>query len=236
MTVGFRLIGAAVALALVAACHSGAGSSAAVGGGPSCLAASSGALAASSGAPGGSSGAGSSGGPDGAAGASGGVAGGPGGSARVPAGSAGGSAGSVAGGGPVPDVALDCFSGSGKARLTDLHAPAIVTLWASWCVPCAKEMPAFQSVADKAQGRVRVIGVVTFDAHDHAQAFIDEHKVSFTMLDDPDKHLLVAVGRAGLPVTLFLTADGRIAHLYNGTALDEPTLESMTATYLGAAA
>ena len=136
-------------------------------------------------------------------------------------------------GDPVPGLAFDCFSGSGKARLTDLHAPAIVTLWAAWCEPCATEMPAFQAVADKAEGRVRVIGVVTFDQHAHAQAFIDEHKVTFPMLDDPDKHLLTAVGHAGLPVTLFLTADGHIAHLYDGTALDQPTLESMTAKYLG---
>jgi thiol-disulfide isomerase/thioredoxin len=136
----------------------------------------------------------------------------------------------------VPGVVLDCFSGAGKARLTDLRAPAIVTLWASWCGPCAAEMPAFQAVADKDQGRVRVIGVVTFDQRDHAQAFISDHKVSFPMLDDPDKRLLTAVGRNALPVTLFVTAAGRIAHLYNDTALDEPTLESLTARYLGVTA
>jgi cytochrome c biogenesis protein CcmG/thiol:disulfide interchange protein DsbE len=169
-----------------------------------------------------------SGAPAGSAGSSG---------AAAPSGAPTGSGGSSgAGKGRAPGVALDCFAGSGTARLTDLHAPTIVTLWASWCEPCAQEMPAFQAVADKAQGRMRVIGVVTFDHHDRAQAFIDEHKVSFPMLDDPDKHLLIAVGRAGLPVTLFLTADGHLAHLYDGAALDEPTLESMAATYLGVTA
>jgi thiol-disulfide isomerase/thioredoxin len=136
-------------------------------------------------------------------------------------------------GDPVPDLALDCFTGSGRARLTDLRAPTVVTLWASWCEPCKQELPDFQTFADKAKGRIRVVGVVTFDRHDTAQAFIDERKVSFPMLDDPDKRLLTAVGRNALPVTLFLTADGHIAHLYNSEALDEAGIASMATTYLG---
>jgi thiol-disulfide isomerase/thioredoxin len=133
----------------------------------------------------------------------------------------------------VPDLALDCFTGSGRARLTDLHSPTVVTLWASWCEPCKQELPDFQTFADKAEGRIRVVGVVTFDRHDTAQSFIDERKVSFPMLDDPDKRLLTAVGRNALPVTLFLSADGHIAHLYNSQALDEAGIESMATTYLG---
>lgn len=78
-----------------------------------------------------------------------------------------------------------------------------------------------------------MVGVVTRDHHDSAQSFIDEEKLTFPMLEDPDQRLLTAVARNALPVTLFLTADGRIARLYNATALDEPSIESMAERYLG---
>ncbi len=133
----------------------------------------------------------------------------------------------------VPTLQLKCFNGAGQAALTDLKAPTIINLWASWCEPCRTELPAVQAYANRAQGSVRVIGVVTRDNHDSAQAFIKEHNVTIPMLEDPDQRLLTAIGRNALPVTLFVNADGRIAYVYNSTALDAPTLESLAQKHLG---
>src|SRR5262245_55762264 len=76
----------------------------------------------------------------------------------------------AAAGNPVPTLQLKCFNGAGQASLTELKAPTIVNLWASWCEPCRTELPAVQSYADRARGSVRVIGVATRDNHDSAQA------------------------------------------------------------------
>jgi thiol-disulfide isomerase/thioredoxin len=132
-----------------------------------------------------------------------------------------------------PPLSLKCFAGTGQARLTDLRGPTMVNLWASWCSPCRAELPAMQRYADRATGRVRVVGVVTRDRHDSAQSVIDDEKLTFPMLEDPEQRLLTAVGRNALPVTLFVTADGRIAHVYNSTALDEASIELMVEQYLG---
>jgi thiol-disulfide isomerase/thioredoxin len=133
----------------------------------------------------------------------------------------------------VPTFKLKCFDGSGQVSLTDLHAPTIINLWATWCEPCRTELPAVQSYANRARGSVRVVGVVTKDDHDKAQAFIDEKKLTIPMLEDPDQRLLTAVGRNALPVTLFVTAEGRIAYVYNSTALDAQALETLAQRYLG---
>lgn len=133
----------------------------------------------------------------------------------------------------VAAVALKCFAGGGEARVTDLRAPTVVNLWASWCPPCLEELPAVERYAGRAKGSVRVIGVVTRDHHDTAQTVIDDKKLTFPMLEDQQQRLLLAVDRNALPVTLFVTAAGSVAYVYNGTALDEASLELMVERYLG---
>ncbi len=36
--------------------------------------------------------------------------------------------------------------------------PVVLNFWASWCVPCRKEMPAFQAVSQRVAGRSRSSG------------------------------------------------------------------------------
>ena len=128
---------------------------------------------------------------------------------------------------------LTCFDGGAPAALTALGGPAIVNLWASWCPPCRTELPGIQAYADRAGDKVRVVGVVTQDRREAAQSIIEDKKLTFTMLDDPDRKLLTAVGKGALPVTLFVTGDGRIAYVYNATALDAAKLGELAKQHLG---
>ena len=133
----------------------------------------------------------------------------------------------------VPDVTLDCFEGGGVVRLTDLHRPAIVNLWASWCAPCRTELPAFQAYAAAHRDRVTVIGVDTGDTRTAGGALLQDVRVSYPTLFDDQRRLLAAVGRSALPVTLFVDAGGGLRYLYNSTALDEPAIARLAQTYLG---
>jgi thiol-disulfide isomerase/thioredoxin len=136
---------------------------------------------------------------------------------------------------PLPDLTLDCFEGGGSVHVRQLRRPAIVNLWASWCGPCVKEMPAFQSYASRAGHRVLILGVDTGDPKESAAALLQDLKVTYPNLYDQEKRLLGAVGRSALPLTLFVDADGHIQHLYNSVALDEPAITRLAQTYLGVA-
>jgi thiol-disulfide isomerase/thioredoxin len=140
----------------------------------------------------------------------------------------------MTGGGALPDAVLRCFDGGEPARLSQVSGPAIVNLWASWCPPCQDELPAFQRYAERAGTRVNLVGVITADENrDKLRRTVDRHKLRFPMVEDPDQKVLTGVGRQNLPVTLFVAADGRIAHVYNAEALDEPAIERYAAQYLG---
>lgn len=144
------------------------------------------------------------------------------------------SAGRPAGDRAVPDLRLRCFAGGGSARLAEIHGPALINLWASWCGPCRQELPAFERYSKRAGDRVRVVGVITDDRDRGAQqSIIDDLRLTFPMVEDPERKLLGGVGKAALPVTLFVGVDGRIAHVYNAGALDEPTIELFVEQYLG---
>jgi thiol-disulfide isomerase/thioredoxin len=141
---------------------------------------------------------------------------------------------SPASGQKAPDLALACFAGGGKVRLTALGRPAIVNLWASWCEPCYRELPALNGYA--VRGAVLVIGVATEDrSRSDVQSAIDDLGITFPVLYDPDGRLLTAVGRRNLPVTLFVTAAGTLAFTYNAAALDTAGFERLAREHLGVA-
>ncbi|OLB79066.1 MAG: hypothetical protein AUI14_11365 [Actinobacteria bacterium 13_2_20CM_2_71_6] len=133
----------------------------------------------------------------------------------------------------VPDLTLDCFQGGGTVRLTALHRPAIVNLWASWCGPCRQELPAFQRYATVVGEQVLVLGVDTGDTRDAGAGLLQDTKVTFPTLYDDQRRLLSALGRSALPVTVFVDADGGIRYLYNDTALDDAAIARLARTHLG---
>jgi thiol-disulfide isomerase/thioredoxin len=94
--------------------------------------------------------------------------------------------------------------------------PVVVNLWASWCGPCADEMPALVDAAARYGDRIRFLGVDTEDQRGAARTFMDDHGVSYASLFDPDGSVHDGLGFVGLPDTIFYAADGSIASTWSG--------------------
>ena len=110
--------------------------------------------------------------------------------------------------------------------------PMVLNVWATWCAPCRKEMPAFDVTASKYEGVVRFVGVNLGDTEVAAQQFVDETGVGFDQYLDPDSTSQIALSITTMPATAFIRADGTIAATHNG-ALDEAELERLIADELG---
>ncbi|MFY1689320.1 redoxin domain-containing protein [Plantactinospora sp. WMMB782] len=154
-------------------------------------------------------------------------------SASTPAAEAG-SAGGV--GRVLPALSLPCFVGTAEVAVGELRGPAVLNLWASWCAPCRKELPAFQRLAERTGDRLRVVGVNTGDARPAARSIGEDFGLRFPSLYDRDKSLLTGLGgRPVLPVTLFVDAEGRIRHRDETGALDDTELAALVRRHLGVA-
>lgn len=104
--------------------------------------------------------------------------------------------------------------------LEGVDGPVVLNIWASWCVPCRREMPVLQAAHEEYGDRVRFIGVNHQDQRDAALQFLRETGVSYPSGFDPQGATARAYGAFGLPTTYFITASGRIVATKTGELTD----------------
>jgi thiol-disulfide isomerase/thioredoxin len=132
----------------------------------------------------------------------------------------------------IPAVDLVPIDAAGEAlSAADIDGPAVVNLWATWCGPCRKELPAFQAVADRLQGTIAVLGVNQGDDAAPAAAYLADIGVTFPQYLDADGDLTAELRITGLPATLFVAADGSV-DVHSG-AVDEGELLDLVEAQFG---
>ena len=103
----------------------------------------------------------------------------------------------------------------GRLSLEELRGrPAVLNVWASWCIPCREEAPILAGSARAHGGEVVFVGVDVQDLTGDALAFLREFDVPFVSVRDQGNDTYRAYGLTGVPETYFLDNRGRIvAHI-----------------------
>ena len=90
----------------------------------------------------------------------------------------------------------------------DAGKPTVVNFFASWCPPCNAEAGDLVAVAE-AHPEVLFVGVATGDEESGTRRFVDEHRIPYAVVLDPNGKLASAWGVDGIPATFFLDAQGQ---------------------------
>lgn len=120
-------------------------------------------------------------------------------------------------GGSVPSREFDMFDGS-RVTLADWEGqPLVLNFWASWCPPCVGEMgDAFEPAHQQYGDEIAFLGVNVQDNRDLAMEVVEETGVTYELAEDPEGELFTGFGGFGMPVTVFISADGKVLETHGG--------------------
>ena len=115
----------------------------------------------------------------------------------------------------LPDLAFEDAEGRSR-RLSDWRGRTVlVNLWATWCLPCRKEMPALENLQTRLGGPDFEVVAVNIDTRDTEKPKNFLKEVNLTRLNyfsDPKAKVfqdLKATGRAlGMPTSVLVDGEG----------------------------
>ena len=119
---------------------------------------------------------------------------------------------------PVPTFELPPLAGRAGGGLSsaDLQGggPALVNIFASWCVPCRAEHPLLMALAERG---VTIHGINYKDEPEQVAAWLDELGDPFARIGaDREGRVGIDWGVYGVPETFVVDGEGRIRHRFVG--------------------
>jgi len=122
---------------------------------------------------------------------------------------------------PAPTSDYTTFDGEEASVADYAGTPMVVNFFASWCVPCVREMPAFEQVHQDVGDQVAFVGVNVQDSETEGQAIVDDTGITYDVGRDPDGSLLASFGGVAMPTTVLVDADGTIVRVLSGATSAE---------------
>lgn len=103
--------------------------------------------------------------------------------------------------------------------------PKVINLWATWCPPCRREMPMMADIAANTDG-VDFIFANQGEGYEQVEQYLAREGIELeTVLLDSTHELSRHYRMRGLPVTLFIDADGTLNRAHMGE-ISRETLET----------
>ena len=116
---------------------------------------------------------------------------------------------------PLPGFALSEVRDPARELRSDeiKGEPALLNVWASWCVACLAEHPLLMSIADE----VPIYGLNYKDERTDAVRWLGRHGNPYVRSGhDPKGKVGLDLGVYGVPETFVVNRNGRIVHKHTG--------------------
>lgn len=95
----------------------------------------------------------------------------------------------------------------------------LINFWASYCVPCRKEMPLLDDLNEKySEQNVQVLGISIDDSRtvSRVQSVVKSMKLKYTMLLDTEQKLYKNFNTSAMPFSILVDAEGIILWEHTG--------------------
>lgn len=106
------------------------------------------------------------------------------------------------------------FEGAGKR-------PVLLNFFSSWCKPCNNEAPVLQKAYLEFKGRVDFAGIAVQDSDEGVKGYVKGHGITYPVGLDADGGISADYGIYGLPKTIVVGKDGKVAFMYTGEVTHE---------------
>ena len=110
------------------------------------------------------------------------------------------------------------------------NRPVVLNFWATWCVPCALEMPRLQAAYQDYQDEGLLVVGVNAGQEDPRDALVYaiNHELTFPLVLDEDGFINTAYEVRGvLPTTVFIDADGQIQQITYGVISEKALADGL---------
>jgi peroxiredoxin len=117
-----------------------------------------------------------------------------------------------------PRFSLRNLKGNMEGLDDHLGKVIVVNFWATWCVPCVKEMPSFENLYRRYRSQGLTLLAVSLDKGDSTkvQEFADKHKISFPILLDTKGVAEKLYPSFSIPFTYVIDKQGRVVARVDG--------------------
>ena len=84
----------------------------------------------------------------------------------------------------------------------------ILNFWATWCIPCLKELPDMERLHQKlGKDGLVILAVAMGEDKQKVKKFLKKHHLTFPIMVDPDMQISELYGVQNLPVTFLIDRD-----------------------------
>jgi len=112
----------------------------------------------------------------------------------------------------LPEVKFEDATGKERTLADWKGKVVLLNLWATWCLPCRKEMPALDRLQQELGSEAFEVVALSVDRAGlgGARKFLDEAKVGkLALYADPSARMGSTLRTTGLPATLLIDREGR---------------------------
>ena len=127
-------------------------------------------------------------------------------------------AGAVEPGAAAPAFSLPTFDSGRTVSLADFRGKVVfVDFWASWCSPCRQSLPLYDALQKNyAAADFGILAIGLDEDTADAKAFLAEHPVRYTTLQNPQGDVAKAFDLKGMPSSYLIDRSGIVRARYVG--------------------